>query len=144
MAIANFPNTPLLNDTFSIAGKTYRWNGVKWSYIRKSEVIDTTELSTFDGEIVPSLTGTYDLGDELTRWNNVFCNAVDGNQIIVQSLYVNDTVITASGGQLYATINGSGEDPVQITNNQSAAIQIDGGLHDSNYTSTPEINGGTP
>ena len=101
MAI-NFPDNPSLNETFSVDGKTFQWNGEYWRVISSGyqvgtliadsdddtsvvveETIDddtirfttagTERLTlTNQGHLLPSTTETYDLGSSTHRFRDLY------------------------------------------------------------------------
>jgi hypothetical protein len=48
MAAIDFPNSPSTNDTFSVAGKTWIYNGVSWTLVASNYIAEPS-TSSLDG-----------------------------------------------------------------------------------------------
>jgi hypothetical protein len=73
MAALNFPNAPLLGDTYSVNTKTYTWNGTSWVGLLGpaagsiKTVNGVSLLGEGDVDVTPTLTSKYSVVGTLTN-----------------------------------------------------------------------------
>jgi hypothetical protein len=110
----NFPSSPTLNQTYTYANKTWRWNGTAWN-------------------IVP-----------LVQAPAIFTSATAPNYPVSGTKWINTTngveytyYVDADSSQWIELSHPSDNLFIQLGN-------LDGGTPTTNYGGTQAINGGTP
>ena len=115
MAI-NFPNSPAVNDTFTVGGITFTFTGVKWE---SSAVVEVSSDST------PSLGGTLDAGtNNINNVGVITATTFSGNVTGNADTATTATYAETAGISTYATTAGvstnaqglTGDPSIQVTN----------------------------
>jgi hypothetical protein len=90
MAI-DFPNTPTLDDEFTVDDKTYVFDGAKWkiklvaTVISNADQLDFLDSTQFlrsdvgiDSNILPDANASRNIGSSSTRWDVVYASVFNG------------------------------------------------------------------
>ena len=66
----NFPNSPALNDIYTLNDKSWKWDGVAWTLIKGVVAVNTTNTISGNTIVIANLTANDTLSFNGTNWTN--------------------------------------------------------------------------
>lgn len=122
-----FPIDPAVNERFIVAGKTWRWDGVKWNLITLPLLVEDFllegDLGELEVNLVPKTDDTVDLGSASLKWKDLYLSG--------DSIYLGDLVLkeTEAGGLGVFSSDGATPASVEIAEGSiaDALLSDDGG-----------------
>lgn len=124
----SFPNAPTLNQSYTVGTKTWVWNGNAWALSSSlPSLVVTGNITigngtvtggthTFVGNISPSSSNTYTLGNTTNWWNTIWGESVNALYADLAEKYTSDSdyppgTVVVFGGEKEVTISKQSHDP---------------------------------
>lgn len=119
----SFPSSPTLNQEHQTGGRTWFWDGERWS----PRQANLTSVST---SVIPMSGSTYDLGHSTAPWKDLY---LSGNSLILGSLAIKDI-----GGNVISFFKADGISPATISSDNVDTTTIRNG---NSSVSVQSLNG---
>jgi hypothetical protein len=103
MAAINFPDSPAVNDQFSVDGRTWKWTGTVWEFVGVASVLQITEKTASHTLVLSDKDKLIEMNSASANTLTVPLNSSQAFQIGSQL----NILQTGAGQTTIAPVNGS-------------------------------------